>query len=379
MTPMERTGQDRHQRPRDEYFGGADAKDIIPLPPWGCRRSFVMRKVGIPVDDPDAYAAKFESNEGPIARGRKLEEPMRDELRERLGSRDAVRVHEESMPAVGEVFAPDWLDAHPDAVVDLTDEAVLRRLLALCGITDPEVAERLRGKTIDYEAKTCAASDFFRIAKDGPRDYDVIQCMHEMASNGADACVLHYLNAEYWRQRFFVIFRDPAWEREQYIPAAGDLWALVERAKAAIDLGDSPDVWDAFLPERLPEGSQACDSCPRAGTCWDTEWLRISQLNTGAVERVSGDPEWDAAARRLLEAKAIADDADMFLQEAQVEVKRLMGDRVAVEGGGVKIYWKPQKSKRVDTTALRRDLPEVAEKYSKESESRPFRVYPSKI
>lgn len=336
---------ERTPRARVDYFGSADAKDLLPMPPWGCRRRMVYRKAGVPVDDPLAYAAKFESEEGPIARGRKLEEVMRQEIRDRLQDQTCCRAVEES-PQIGEVFAPDWLHAHPDGLLTIATSAVRDRLMRLLGSADEATGALLMARPGNVELKTVGFQDFFRITKDGPRDFDVVQCMHECASNGGEWCLLVYLNAEFWRYRFFLVRRDSGWERESYIPAAAELWNQCAVAKAAINLADSPDQWEPFLPERLPEGSKACSTCEFAGTCWGQEYLRVSAINPGEVERIEGDPTWDEAIRRNLEARALLDDAEFLKEDADAVLKNLMGDRVAVEAGAAKVTYKPQEGAR---------------------------------
>lgn len=336
---------ERTTRARVDYFGGADARDLIPLPPWGCRRRMVYRKAGVPVDDPLAYAAKFESEEGPIARGRKLEEVMRQEIRDRLQDQGCCVAVAES-PQIGEVFAPDWLHAHPDGLLNIGTAAVRDRLMRLIGSADEATGALPMAGTGNVELKTCGFQDFFTVTKEGPRDYDVLQTMHECASNGAEWGLLVYLNAEFWRYRFFLVRRDSGWERESYIPAAGELWNLCVAAKSGINLADSPDEWEPFLPARLPEGSKACSTCEFAGGCWGQEYLRVSAINPGEVERIDGDPTWEQAIRRNIEARALLDDATFLKEDADAVLRNLMGDRVAVEGGGAKVTYKPQEGAR---------------------------------
>lgn len=394
---------ERTPRARVDYFGSADAKDVVPLAPWGCRRSFVYRKLDIAPDDPEAHAARFESREGPVTRGRKLEDLMRQEVRERLQHPESCVEYADDMEPLGPLHREDWLAAHPDGIVRLLDSDVAARFLALVGSRDEAALAAVSKHAVgDLELKTCGFQDFFRVRKSGPRDYDVLQCMHHMAANGAAWTLLVYLNAEHWRWAFFLVLRDEAWERDSYLPATAELWKIVQDAKAQYDPAASPDTWEKALPDRLPEGSDACSSCRFAGLCWDNEWLRVSALADGSkVERVVGDPEWDAAARHHLEVRALYEDAEMLKRDSDATIKRLMGDRTAVEGGGIRVLYKPlagavfadgnkmataalalahdvEAREDLDRAAIAAELVRISKLTRQNAGSRPLRIYPSK-
>ena len=69
------------------------------------------------------------------------------------------------------------------------------------------------------------------------------------------------------------------------------------------------------------------------------------------------------------------------LRQAQAEaegikdaIKAAMGDSEAIQAGEYKITWKPVKTVRIDTTALKKALPDVAQAFSREATVRRFCV-----
>lgn len=361
---------------RADYLGSSDAKDIVSLEPYGCRRSMVFRKAGVPVDDAERQAVRFSDDEGPVARGIELEEKVRGRIRKKIGpcwkwlgpTAAALMPHRPPVPA--------WLSATPDGIVGPLDEAEAASLGALCRITITDKIKALVRSAGLLEAKTVSQGIFWQIAKGGPRPDHVLQVQHQMAATAAPWAVIAYLNADNWKWLYFFIERDEAWERESYLPAAYEVWNQITRAKAGIDLGASPDTWEPFLPARLAEGAKQCRTCSHRRTCWGSAYLRVMEIPVdGDALNMDGDPAWAVAAGDLLAAREILADAEAIKEEAEEKIKAMLGDRTCAEGAGLKVYYKPQTSKRLDTTALKRDLPEIAAKYTKETASRPLRTY----
>ena len=55
-------------------------------------------------------------------------------------------------------------------------------------------------------------------------------------------------------------------------------------------------------------------------------------------------------------------------------IKAAMGDSESIQVGEYKITWKPVKSSRLDAAALRKALPDVAERFTRETTTRRFTV-----
>lgn len=77
----------------------------------------------------------------------------------------------------------------------------------------------------------------------------------------------------------------------------------------------------------------------------------------------------------LVKARRIKKAAEEDVSYAENAIKALMVDAEAgMIGGKAVVTWAPRVQYRLDTTALKRDLPEIADKYLKPSESRVFTV-----
>lgn len=87
-----------------------------------------------------------------------------------------------------------------------------------------------------------------------------------------------------------------------------------------------------------------------------------------------GNTEIVKKLEELQELKRMREDIDAAIESAQDSIKAAMGDTETATYGPFKVTWKTVVSTRVDTTALKKELPEIAARYSKTYESRPFKV-----
>ena len=76
----------------------------------------------------------------------------------------------------------------------------------------------------------------------------------------------------------------------------------------------------------------------------------------------------------LQELKRMKDELDAAIESAQDKIKAAMGDTETAVFGPYKVTYKTVTSTRVDTTTLKKELPEIAARYSKTTESRPLRI-----
>ena len=80
--------------------------------------------------------------------------------------------------------------------------------------------------------------------------------------------------------------------------------------------------------------------------------------------------ELEAKARELRQLQALIDEA-----QAEAEaLKDAIGDQDSIQAGEYRITWKAVTSSRIGTTALRKALPDVAERFTKETTTRRFCV-----
>lgn len=84
--------------------------------------------------------------------------------------------------------------------------------------------------------------------------------------------------------------------------------------------------------------------------------------------------EMEAKARELRQLQALIDEAQAEAEALKDAIKAAMGDSESIQAGEYKITWKPVKSSRIDTAALKKALPDVAERFTKETTIRRFTV-----
>ena len=82
--------------------------------------------------------------------------------------------------------------------------------------------------------------------------------------------------------------------------------------------------------------------------------------------------EMETKARELRELQALIDEAQAEAESIKDELKAAMGKNEAVQAGEYKITYKLVTSARIDTTALKKALPDVAQAFTKESTTRRF-------
>lgn len=84
--------------------------------------------------------------------------------------------------------------------------------------------------------------------------------------------------------------------------------------------------------------------------------------------------EMEAKARELRQLQALIEEAQAEVETIKDAIKAAMGDSESVQAGEYKITWKAVTSSRIDTTALKKALPDVAERFTKETTTRRFCV-----
>ena len=84
--------------------------------------------------------------------------------------------------------------------------------------------------------------------------------------------------------------------------------------------------------------------------------------------------ELEAKARELRQLQALIDEAQAEAEALKDAIKAAMGDSESIQAGEYKITWKAVTSSRIDTAALKKALPDVAERFTKETTARRFSV-----
>ena len=86
------------------------------------------------------------------------------------------------------------------------------------------------------------------------------------------------------------------------------------------------------------------------------------------------NPTMEAAIHELLELKRMKEELEAEIAAAEDAIKAVMSDDELLTAGAYKVSWKTFTSSRVDTTALKKALPEVAAAYTKTTTGRRFSV-----
>ena len=84
--------------------------------------------------------------------------------------------------------------------------------------------------------------------------------------------------------------------------------------------------------------------------------------------------EMEVKARELRQLQALIEEAQAEAEAIKDAIKAAMGDSESVQAGEYRITWKAVASSRIDTSALRKALPDVAERFTKETVTRRFMV-----
>lgn len=79
---------------------------------------------------------------------------------------------------------------------------------------------------------------------------------------------------------------------------------------------------------------------------------------------------------QIKELQRMSEELTAELEALKDEVKQTMTeqntDTLVIDC--YKVTWKPVTTNRIDTTALKRELPEIAERFTKQTESRRFTI-----
>lgn len=84
--------------------------------------------------------------------------------------------------------------------------------------------------------------------------------------------------------------------------------------------------------------------------------------------------ELESKCRELRQLQSLIEEAQAEAESIKDEIKRFLGDSEAAQAGEYKITYKPVTSSRIDTVALRKALPDVAEQYTQKTTVRRFCV-----
>lgn len=84
--------------------------------------------------------------------------------------------------------------------------------------------------------------------------------------------------------------------------------------------------------------------------------------------------ELEMKVRELRQLQSLIEEAEAEAEAIKDAIKAYMGDSEELRAGEYKITWKAVKSSRIDTTALRKALPDVAQAFTRQTSTRRFTV-----
>ena len=84
--------------------------------------------------------------------------------------------------------------------------------------------------------------------------------------------------------------------------------------------------------------------------------------------------ELERKVRELRQLQALIEEAQAEADAIRDAIKAHMGDVEELRAGEYRITWKAVKATRIDTTALRKALPDVAQAFTRETTTRRFCV-----
>lgn len=84
--------------------------------------------------------------------------------------------------------------------------------------------------------------------------------------------------------------------------------------------------------------------------------------------------EMESKVRELRQLQALIEEAQAEAEAIKDAIKAAMGTQEALQAGEYKITWKPVTTARIDATALKKALPDVAARFTKETTVRRFSV-----
>ena len=84
--------------------------------------------------------------------------------------------------------------------------------------------------------------------------------------------------------------------------------------------------------------------------------------------------ELESKIRELRQLQALIEEATAEAETIKDAIKASMGDSEELRAGEYKVTWKAVKASRIDTTAPRKALPDVAQAFARETITRRFCV-----
>ena len=86
------------------------------------------------------------------------------------------------------------------------------------------------------------------------------------------------------------------------------------------------------------------------------------------------NPTLEPTIKELMELRRMKEEIDAEIIQLEDQIKQAMGNEETLIAGAFKVDWKTVITSRIDTTALKKALPEIAERFMKQTTTRRFCV-----
>ena len=86
------------------------------------------------------------------------------------------------------------------------------------------------------------------------------------------------------------------------------------------------------------------------------------------------NPTLESTIHEILDLKRMREELDATIATLEDSIKAVMGDEELLTAGAYKVSWKTFTSSRVDTTALKKAMPDLAAQFTKQTTARRFSI-----
>lgn len=307
---------------RRKGVGGSDVAHMFSLPPYGCIRFLFYDKRN---QDPD-YPRK---EGGVLERGKRLEDIVAAQFEKDYGLKtrkvNKILQHKQEK----------WALANIDRQIIGTG-----------------------GKPMLLECKTMGREIFHRIKRDGLPEGIILQVQQYLWITGYDKAIIAILWADGWSFVYEEINADP--NIHKLIADTGKyFWRMVS---------------EGGIPDRLDPNDRRCSSCIFRTTC-QGQLLLDKITDTGDVI-VDLSEKLDPLMDELVGIESVIDEANGLKTGITNQIKDIM-DKVPVAScTGFRVHYRAHERKTLQSAKLKKDLPEIYNKYVSVGVVRPLRKFP---
>ena len=86
------------------------------------------------------------------------------------------------------------------------------------------------------------------------------------------------------------------------------------------------------------------------------------------------NPALEPKIKELMELRRMKEELDAEISNLEDQIKQSMGNEETLIAGAFKVTWKAVTSSRLDSTALKKALPEIAARFMKQTTTRRFQI-----